>query len=285
LEFSSDEELDFKNFGIGDAFQKGNDKFGRLNILTSNSFLLIKLQKDDFLIDQLKLYSYKDRFLAYLKIADKCRINEEKKIGKIFFRRVFNQMNKIVNISDEVEIRCEIIQLSSKFKFKSLLNDNISYLRDIISNCNDDNLKSKYALRIIISCLKIQRFKWGYEFYSYLINHEDKLELVRLIGSQFKSTMRQTFLSELNYFIDTRIGLQEIAKSKIAKLKIDECSDMSLYYSYFVKDDNETLYKLLTNWFLNEIFFKNTPTEELDEYANVLNLQWAIDIKNSLSVN
>ncbi len=278
-------ELDFKNFGIGDAFQKGNDKFGRLNILTSNSFLLIKLQKDDFLIDQLKLYSYKDRFLAYLKIADKCRINEEKKIGKIFFRRVFNQMNKIVNISDEVEIRCEIIQLSSKFKFKSLLNDNIFYLRDIISNCNDDNLKSKYALRIIISCLKIQRFKWGYEFYSYLINHEDKLELVRLIGSQFKSTMRQTFLSELNYFIDTRIGLQEIAKSKIAKLKIDECSDMSLYYSYFVKDDNETLYKLLTNWFLNEIFFKNTPTEELDEYANVLNLQWAIDIKNSLSVN
>jgi hypothetical protein len=194
-------------------------------------------------------------------------------------------MNKIVNISDEVEIRCEIIQLSSKFKFKSLLNDNIFYLRDIISNCNDDNLKSKYALRIIISCLKIQRFKWGYEFYSYLINHEDKLELVRLIGSQFKSTMRQTFLSELNYFIDTRIGLQEIAKSKIAKLKIDECSDMSLYYSYFVKDDNETLYKLLTNWFLNEIFFKNTPTEELDEYANVLNLQWAIDIKNSLSVN
>ena len=59
-------------------------------------------------------------------------------------------MNKIVNISDDVEIRCEIIQLSSKFK--SLLNDNIIYLREIVSNCNDDNLKSKYALKIIISC-------------------------------------------------------------------------------------------------------------------------------------
>ena len=276
-------ELDFKNFGIGDAFQKGNDKFRRLNILTSNSFLLIKIQKNDFLIDQLKLYSYKDRFLAYLKIADKCRINEEQKIGNMFFNRVLNQMNKIVNISDDVEIRCEIIQLSSKFK--SLLNDNIIYLREIVSNCNDDNLKSKYALKIIISCLKIKRYKRGYEFYSYLINYEDRLELLRFIGSQFKSTMHQTFLSELNYFIDSRIGLQEISKSKIAKLKIDECSDINLSYSYFVMDDIETLYKLLTNWFLNEMFFKNTPIEELNEYAKVLNLQWAIDIKNSINAN
>ena len=192
-------------------------------------------------------------------------------------------MNKIVNISDDVEIRCEIIQLSSKFK--SLLNDNIIYLREIVSNFNDDNLKSKYALKIIISCLKIKRYKRGYEFYSYLINYEDRLELLRFIGSQFKSTMHQTFLSELNYFIDSRIGLQEISKSKIAKLKIDECSDINLSYSYFVMDDIETLYKLLTNWFLNEMFFKNTPIEELNEYAKVLNLQWAIDIKNSINAN
>ena len=275
-------EIDIKNFDKGDAFQKGKDKFGRLNILTSNSLLLIKIQKSDFLIDQLKLYSYKDRYLAYLKIADKCRINDEQKIGNLFFKRALNNMNPIVNISDEVEIRCEIIQLSSKFKFKSILNDNICYLREIIKNCNDDNLKSKYALKIIVSCLKIKRFKVGGELYSYLINYEDKLELVRFIGSQFKSTMHQTYSSELNNLIDTRIGLQEIAKSKIAKLKIDECSDANLSYSYFVKDDNETLYKLFTNWFLNELFFKNTPTEGLNEYSKVLNLQWAIDIKNQL---
>ena len=46
--------------------------------------------------------------------------------------------------------------------------------------------------------------------------------------------------------------------------------------------DKETLYKLFTNWFLNELFFKNTPTEGLNEYSKVLNLQWAIDIKNQL---
>ena len=33
------------------------------------------------------------------------------------------------------------------------------------------------------------------------------------------------------------------------------------------------------------MFFKNTPIEELNEYAKVLNLQWAIDIKNSINAN
>ena len=275
-------EMNLNKLGEGDVLQKGKDKFSRFNILTKNSFLMLKINKNDFLINELKLFSLKDRFLAYLKIAEICRINNELEVGIKFFRRVINQLNKIEQIQDRIELRCEIIELSSKFNFTSSLNDSILYLKDIVRDCNDNRKKSEYALKIILSCIKVKLYKKGYEFYSYLSNYEDKLELIRFIGSLYKSSMLQIHLSELNYFINSTSGFQELAKSKIAKLKIDECSESNLSFSYFVMHDNKTLYSLFVGWFLNELFFRQTPLEDLIEYSEVLNLQWAIDLKNEL---
>jgi hypothetical protein len=275
-------ELNFTHLGEGDVYQKGKDKFGRLTILTKNSFVLIRLQKDDFLINQLTKYSLKDRFLAYLTIAEICRVNDEIEIAKKYFKRVYKQLDKIANISDEVEIRCEIIQHCSYLKFESTLTDNLSSLREIIEKSQQNNEKSLYALKVIMSFLKVKRFKRSHEFFVFLSNPEDHLELVRFIGSHFSSSLRAIYLSELNIFIKSNLSLQEMAKTKIDKLNIDEYSDANLAYSYFVQNDNETLYKLLTGWFLNELYINHRPLGELTEYSEILNLQWAIDIKNQL---
>jgi hypothetical protein len=275
-------ELNFRQFGVGDSIQKGKDKLGRLTILITNSLLLIRLQKDDFLINQLTKYSIKDRFLAYLKIAEICWLKDENEIAKKYFQRVYKQLNKLVNVSDEVEIRCEITQLCSKFKFESTLNTNLTYLKEIVDKNNENYEKSLYALKIIISCLKVKRFKRSHIFFNYLSNPEDKLELARFIGRHFKSNLRAIYFSELRIFIQSSLSLQEMVKTKIDNLKIDEHSSDNLPYSLFIQNDNETLYKLLTGWFLNELFLNQRPVEELKEYSSTLNLQWAIDIKNQL---
>jgi len=275
-------ELNFSQFGAGDTIQKGKDKFGRLTILITNSLLLIRLQKDDFLINQLTKYSIKDRFLAYLKIAEICRSKGENEIAKKYFQRVYKQLNKLVNISDEVEIRCEITQLCSKFKFESTLTNNLNYLKEIVDKSPENNDKSLYALKIIMSCLKVKRFKRSHDFFNYLFNPDDKLELARFIGRHFKSNLRAIYYSELSIFIKSSLSLQEMVKTKIDNLNIDEYSVDNLPYCLFIQNDNETLYKLLTGWFLNELFLNHRPVEELKAYSYTLNLQWAIDIKNQL---
>ena len=275
-------ESSFRKFGNGNLYENGKDKYGRLTLLTTNSLLLIKLQQYDFLINQLSKYKIKDRFLAYLKIAELAQKNQDVEIAKKFFLRVYKQLDKLTSSTHEVEVRCEIIQLCAILKYNAALKENISYLQQIVLNCTEEKVKSQYALKIITSFLKIKRFKQSHDFFIYLTNPEDILELVRFIGKHFNSNLRAIYLSELKIFVKSTRSLQELIKSKINKLRIDQFKTEVLQYSFFIQDDIDTLYKLLTGWFLNEVFFDNRPIDKLSEYAQKLKLQWAIDIKNQL---
>jgi hypothetical protein len=274
----------FKKLGNGDIYQRVKDKHQILEILTANSLLLIKIQKNDFLIDQLKFYGLKDRFLSYLKIAEICSKNAERETGLKFFRRVVNQLDKINSISEIVDIRCEIINLCMIFKFKSIGKKNIEVLKEIISSCNNLIKKSEYSLKAIIAFVKIKQYKKAFEFFIFLHNENDKQELYRFIGTYFKSSIFQIFLSDLNLMVRSKSALEEIAKSKISKLKFHQYSDDKLHLAYFVLDESEVLYKLLIGWILNELYVKQVPLKELIKYTKTLNLQWAIDLKNELDM-
>jgi hypothetical protein len=79
--------------------------------------------------------------------------------------------------------------------------------------------------------------------------------------------------------------LPEVVKN-LVKLFADDTKLLGIINSdtdyALIQDDIDTLYKLLTGWFLNEVFFDNIPIDKLSEYAQKLKLQWAIDIKNQL---
>jgi len=272
----------FRKFGNGNLYENGKDKYGRLTLLTNNSLLLIKLQQYDFLINQLSKYKIKDRFIAYLKIAELAQKNQELEIAKKFFLRVYKQIDKLTTSTHEVEVRCEIIQLCAILKYNTALKDSISHLHEIVLNCTEEKVKSQYAFKIITSFLRIKRFKQSQDFFIYLTNPEDILELARFIGKHFNSSLGAIYLSELKMFVKSTRNLQELIKSKINKLRIDQFKTEVLQYSIFIQDDIDTIYKLLTGWFLNEVFFENRPIDKLSEYAQKLNLQWAIDIKNQI---
>jgi hypothetical protein len=170
------------------------------------------------------------------------------------------------------------------FKFKSIGKKNIEVLKEIISSCNNLIKKSEYSLKAIIAFVKIKQYKKAFEFFIFLHNENDKQELYRFIGTYFKSSIFQIFLSDLNLMVRSKSALEEIAKSKISKLKFHQYSDDKLHLAYFVLDESEVLYKLLIGWILNELYVKQVPLKELIKYTKTLNLQWAIDLKNELDM-
>ena len=54
--------------------------------------------------------------------------------------------------------------------------------------------------------------------------------------------------------------------------------------NYF-QDDIESMEKLLQKHALHELFLANAPSEKNSRLNRTLNIQWAIDIKNSMNVN
>ena len=53
----------------------------------------------------------------------------------------------------------------------------------------------------------------------------------------------------------------------------------------FFFDDIDSLEKMLLRHALNNLFFQDSSREKIDRYNRTLNIQWAIDIKNSFSDN
>jgi hypothetical protein len=49
-----------------------------------------------------------------------------------------------------------------------------------------------------------------------------------------------------------------------------------------LKDDNESLVKMLQLYAIHQLFLENPAAENINRYNRTLNLQWAIDIKNQL---
>lgn len=53
----------------------------------------------------------------------------------------------------------------------------------------------------------------------------------------------------------------------------------------FYMNDVESMEQLLQQHALHELFFSNAPSEKMESFDRTLNIQWAIDIKNSFSAN
>ena len=66
-------------------------------------------------------------------------------------------------------------------------------------------------------------------------------------------------------------------------------TDFSLYMmicsARYYQEDIASLDKLLQHFALHELFFTDAKPEKIQRFNRTLNIQWAIDIKNSYSAN
>jgi tetratricopeptide (TPR) repeat protein len=54
---------------------------------------------------------------------------------------------------------------------------------------------------------------------------------------------------------------------------------------FIFRHDLKSMEKLLRHHAVHELFFQDTPTKQIERFNRTLNIQWAIDIKNSVNVN
>jgi hypothetical protein len=121
-----------------------------------------------------------------------------------------------------------------------------------------------------------------------------------IIGNKISnSSLRNIFFKELSKFLITnckndnfliqfeKLELFEAKKwylrnwvDNIEIIKLDKKVTKSLIY--LCKDQTEIIETLLQYFVLNNMFFENLPEEKIQRYNRILNIQWAIDIKNQL---
>ena len=74
-------------------------------------------------------------------------------------------------------------------------------------------------------------------------------------------------------------GLADSIKS------IDANEQLILNFRYYYKDDIESMEKVLQQHALHELFFKSANKDKIERLSRTLNIQWAIDIENSIRKN
>jgi hypothetical protein len=64
---------------------------------------------------------------------------------------------------------------------------------------------------------------------------------------------------------------------------IDANKELILKGRYYYQDDIESMEKLMQQYALNELFFKNATPEKIQRFNRTLKIQWALDIKNQFT--
>ncbi len=81
----------------------------------------------------------------------------------------------------------------------------------------------------------------------------------------------EELINSQSVFYDVELGI----KKKELILKIFRC----------YQDDIESMKEFLQNFAMQKLFFEDLPKEKLERFNRSLDIQWAMDIKNSLSAN
>ena len=163
-----------------------------------------------------------------------------------------------------------------------LLDESLSITRDISS----ENWRSIALMKIAIELSKKLMFSEA-----------------EVIGIEIpQKVIRQICWKEISEFVAEKDGWQK-AFEHISNLKnqdvqkhylkglgeIVKTSDFDKIlllstWRYYI-NDIASMETLLQHYALHELFFNNASLEKIERYNRTLNIQWAIDIKNSMNVN
>jgi tetratricopeptide (TPR) repeat protein len=102
-----------------------------------------------------------------------------------------------------------------------------------------------------------------------------------IAGNTFKESGWRVALQQLNYFQNPEVktcflkGLADLVNV------VESDNELILNTRIYCQNDIVTMSKLLRQHALHELFFQETSSEKIKRYNRTLDIQWALDIKNS----
>jgi hypothetical protein len=255
------------------AFSLVNDitieKF-KINVLKSMSIEFVKqdnLKDSIYCIELIKEYSEKS--ISFLNISI-----ELAKKGNL------DDAIKLTSGWQNINIDCELfVDLSIEFAKQGLIEEAILYARDISS----EKLKSR-ALKGI-SCEIAKRG-------DLMLSEQILLEIPQI-------NYQYICINEIAVIVSQEIGIENafdkvfyFNNNEVKRFYLKgcvECLDIEtinkkiiLIAMKLINNDIESLNHLLQLHSLKQLFFSNLTQEKLEKLNVLLNLQWAIDLKNEL---
>ena len=118
---------------------------------------------------------------------------------------------------------------------------------------------------------------------------EEALECAKDIDSEFTKSNVLKNISTLPSLqvnkVDLHYNLKEMLSFESLKISAIKAIFGELSNRNFYLNDLNTLQLGLQKFALSQLFFENLPEERIQRFNRTLNMQWAIEIKNSISAN
>ncbi len=222
-------------------------------------------------------------------ISDKCMALTVISIELAFHGNLFEaefvmkEVNEYVhNINDSYNKNRILIDISNEFAKQGEIKLALLYTKKL----NSDDWKS-YSLKDITIELSKQN--------NLILSESISIEIQ--LKNEFQSCWREIAKNEIEekgavLALETLSHLQNeevrkyYLKGWVENVTINDLTEELLLQALpLVKDDSESIEHLLQTHAINELFFENVMHEEIQRYNEVLNIQWAMDIKSQLLKN
>jgi hypothetical protein len=187
------------------------------------------------------------------------------------------------NISNDDFFKGEVLyeisyELVKQGKLEEALDISKEIIEDLFHSFALQEISKKYAEQgkwafAEITGLNIRMCEQRYNCWKSISNQiytENNLQSTFQYVNQIKNAEAKI------YFLK---GLADSIKS------IDANKQLILNFRYYYKDDIESMEKILQQHALHELFFKSTNKDKIERLSRTLNIQWAIDIDNSIRKN
>jgi hypothetical protein len=266
--------------------QEVKDKFEKIKLLKKNATSILRYEGIETLLNELKIIkNLRERLMVYLDIAEKCKNVEEFKFGQMLVKRVLKSVENLTSLNEQREINCRLVNCFYLVGLKKTAFEIAEKIKNelIVKSNSEDN--SEYFLQLSIALLKIKKSKSAIEINRYITNKETKLKLYRFIGTYYSGSLKKIISSEFGTLLRSEDAIYELIKCKLTNMKTTEMTEEQISFVYFLQKDIQLIYSLTLSWYISQLFINNKEFEDKNYFIQNLNLQWALEIKNSFIEN
>ena len=232
-----------------------------------------------------KLSNIKDKGYALCFLSESSFKKKDFKTGleKLFeATKIVSELNEK---KDKVDLLLKISKLNLKFRNK---NESYKIMNECLEIANTiDNI---YEKNFVLSYIVIDLNKLGYidkslDKIKEIIFESDRASTINEIG---KNMLKEYGYSvSYNYIksINKKEYIDNFKKGMAKSIDVSNAEIKDIFpILNIVQNDSQSIEHLLQMHSINNLFFqKNFPQDKIDKFNEVLNIQWAVDIKTQIS--
>jgi tetratricopeptide (TPR) repeat protein len=193
-----------------------------------------------------KLSYEPDKIRGLLKIAEKIAIQGMKEESNSMLQEAFQLCNRMVDDTNR--------------------NRAMGYIVDYLYKQDQFSIAEITCLKISQSAIRNRCWETHAENTCQITGWQNAFQhVIRFNNDQAKNYFLKGIANEIN--------------------AVDASLEVILNVRRYYQENIEELKKLLQKHALHELFFQNIPSKKIERFNRTLNIQWAIDIKNSINVN